>query len=126
MGALPEVWRCCKARGGRISFRDLRPTSNAAAAAKIGNPEGCFLHFVIGSKSQRKGCMKKLMIVVAVAGLVAGCAGNRNAGGTSNQNQMNSGSESGRAGTSSMPAPGTSTGTTWQSNSNGVSNSPQQ
>jgi len=22
---------------------DLRPTSNAAAAAKIGNPEGCFL-----------------------------------------------------------------------------------
>ena len=22
---------------------DIRPTSNAAAAAKIGNPEGCFL-----------------------------------------------------------------------------------
>src|SRR5579864_1621816 len=43
MGALPEIWRCCKARGRRISFMDLRPTSNAAAAPKIGNPEGCFL-----------------------------------------------------------------------------------
>ena len=40
---MPEIWCCCKARGGRISFMDLRPTSNAAAAAKIGNPEGCFL-----------------------------------------------------------------------------------
>jgi len=43
MGALPEIWGCCEARGGRISFMDLRPTSNAAAAPKIGNPEGCFL-----------------------------------------------------------------------------------
>src|SRR5262249_31840382 len=43
MGALPEIWRCCKARGRRISLVDLRLTSNAAAATKIGNPEGCFL-----------------------------------------------------------------------------------
>ncbi len=43
MGALPEIWGGCKARGGKISFRDIRLTSNAAAAPKIGNPEGCFL-----------------------------------------------------------------------------------
>ncbi len=43
---MPEIWRCCKARGRRISFMDPATaglTSNAAAAAKIGNPEGCFL-----------------------------------------------------------------------------------
>jgi len=37
---LLEIWRCSKARGGRISFMDLWPTSNAAAAAKIRNPAG--------------------------------------------------------------------------------------
>jgi hypothetical protein len=40
---LPEIWGGCEARGGRISLMDLRPTSNAAAAPKSGNPEGCFL-----------------------------------------------------------------------------------
>jgi hypothetical protein len=31
---------------------DLRPTSNAAAAAKIGNPEGCFLAGACGVAPQ--------------------------------------------------------------------------
>jgi hypothetical protein len=39
-----------------------------------------------------KGSMKKLMIVLALAGLVAGCAQER--GGTSDQTEMNSGSYS--------------------------------
>jgi len=37
---LLEIWRYSKARGGRISFVALWPTSNAAAAAKIRNPPG--------------------------------------------------------------------------------------
>ena len=40
MAALLELWSCNKARGGRISFLDLRPTSNVAAAQKIRNPSG--------------------------------------------------------------------------------------
>jgi DNA-binding NarL/FixJ family response regulator len=36
---LPEIWRCCKARGGRISLWIF----DRRAAPKIGNPEGCFL-----------------------------------------------------------------------------------
>jgi len=40
MGALLEIWRSGKARRGRISFMDLWPTSNAAAAAKIQQPCG--------------------------------------------------------------------------------------
>ncbi|HEX4265349.1 MAG TPA: hypothetical protein VH597_13510 [Verrucomicrobiae bacterium] len=38
--------------------------------------------------------MKKLMLVLAAAGLVAGCASNQNAGGTSDQSEMNSGTSS--------------------------------
>jgi hypothetical protein len=66
--------------------------------------------------------MKKLMIVLAVAGLVAGCASNRNTGGTSDENQMNSGS----AGTSGISPPGTPPGGSAPTNTDGVSNSPQQ
>jgi hypothetical protein len=55
--------------------------------------------------------MKKLMMVLAVAGMVAGCAHNRNTGGTSDQNEINSGSESNAAAQDSV-----------NSNSNAVSN----
>jgi hypothetical protein len=38
--------------------------------------------------------MKKLMLVMAMAGLVAGCASNKDTGGTSDQTEMNSGASS--------------------------------
>jgi hypothetical protein len=38
--------------------------------------------------------MKKLMMILALAGLMAGCAHDKNAGGTADQNEMNSGSSS--------------------------------
>jgi integrase len=41
--AQPESGILLAGLGKPISFRDLRPRSNAAAAPKIGNPEGCFL-----------------------------------------------------------------------------------
>ncbi len=39
---MPGIWPGGKARGGRISLVDLRPTSNAAAGPKTGNPAGGF------------------------------------------------------------------------------------
>jgi hypothetical protein len=38
--------------------------------------------------------MKKLMMVLAVAGLMVGCAKDQGTGGTYDQNQMNNGSSS--------------------------------
>jgi hypothetical protein len=54
--------------------------------------------------------MKKLMLVLAIAGLVAGCANNRGAGGTGDQNEMNTGSAS------NMPKQGAGSGNTYDTN----------
>jgi hypothetical protein len=42
--------------------------------------------------TQRKRYMKKLILVLAMAGLVAGCANDRDAGGGGDKDEMNSGS----------------------------------
>jgi hypothetical protein len=52
--------------------------------------------------------MKKLMIVLAAASLLAGCASNPNAGGTSDQNDNSTGSSS-----SFTPKQGAGTGNTY-------------
>lgn len=52
--------------------------------------------------------MKKLMLVMAVAGLVAGCASNKDTGGTSDQSEMNSGSSE-----SFTPKQGSGSGNTY-------------
>jgi len=44
--AQPESGHLLAGLGKPISFMDLRPTSNAAAAPKIGNPKGYFLEAV--------------------------------------------------------------------------------
>jgi hypothetical protein len=61
--------------------------------------------------------MKKLMLILAVASLVAGCANNRGTGGTSDENEMNSGSSS--SDTNALPKQGT--GSTYDSNSSSAS-----
>jgi hypothetical protein len=52
--------------------------------------------------------MKKLMLVLAAASLVAGCASNRDTGGTSDQSEMNSSS-----GSSFTPKQGAGSGNTY-------------
>lgn len=52
--------------------------------------------------------MKKLMLVLAAASLLVGCASNRDTGGTSDQNQINSGT-----GSSLTPKQGAGTGNTY-------------
>ena len=44
--AQPKSGNLTAGLGKPISFMDIRPTSNAAAAAKIRNPPGCFLEAV--------------------------------------------------------------------------------
>ena len=44
--AQPESGHLLAGLGKPISFMDLRPTSNAAAAPRIVNLEGCFLEAV--------------------------------------------------------------------------------
>ena len=61
--------------------------------------------------------MKKLMLILAIASLVAGCANNRGTGGTSDENEMNSGSSS--SDTTALPKQGT--GNTYDSNSSSAS-----
>lgn len=72
-------------------------------------------------ETQPKGHMKKLMMVLAIAGLIAGCAHDRGAGGTADQNEMNSGSGA------NAPKQGAGTGNTYDTNgvtdTNGMNNS---
>src|SRR4051794_32992157 len=73
--------------------------------------------------NQRKGSMKKLILALAITGLVAGCAHDR--GGTSDQNNMNTGVNSSSTAPHDRSGSGNDYNSNLNSNTNGVSNSPQ-
>jgi hypothetical protein len=71
----------------------------------------------LAEKKSTKELMKKLMLILAIAGLVAGCANNRGTGGSGDENEMNSGSSS----SDNIALPKQGSGNTYDSNSSSAS-----